>query len=601
MRPWRISLLALAALAAAPAAGAGLYGADRCASDKLRAAARVCGAVLEAHARYERDQDAGRLDAALGKARGKLAKAWARAEKRVAKELDCSETTATDAEVAALLEEAAAALAADVNDGLDLGVRGDAACGADLLGASALACEGILRAWGQHVRKKGEDRLRLRLGADRAEVQAELAEAAAAARATCASRATPQALADGLSGLAEDVLEATTVSPAVEGPGLGWIQVIPEEEVRYQGRKLRPICLYGTPYKFFARRGTVNKLVVYYQGGGACWNYATCKLPACDPTVTVGDLLTSGLSDLHNPANPFRDWSWVVVPYCTGDAHFGDAQATYAAPGLAPLVIEHRGFENARVVEKWARDHFVLPEQVFVAGTSAGGLPAFANGAYLMESVWPSSHFDVLSDANSGVITQDFLENSLANWSLEQNIPGWIPALDRPLTELDAADLWVSSARQYPANRFATYTTAYDGGGGSAQGGIPGQTAGYNIMLNGGDPFAALAWWEASCAWHDAMRAANQTIYARAPTNFRYYVGAGSTHGMWYWSDKVYEETTSDVPTVVDWVNAMLAGSPDWVNVECQDCGVTLPGDPVPPTLPTPPFDENGNIVCDTP
>lgn len=45
----------------------------------------------------------------------------------------------------------------------------------------------------------------------------------------------------------------------------------------------------------------------------------------------------------------------------------------------------------------------------------------------------------------------------------------------------------------------------------------------------------------------------------------------------------------------------MLAGSPDWVNVECQDCGLTLPGDPVPLVLPTPPFDENGNVVCDAP
>ena len=35
--------------------------------------------------------------------------------------------------------------------------------------------------------------------------------------------------------------------------------------------------------------------------------------------------------------------------------------------------------------------------------------------------------------------------------------------------------------------------------------------------------------------------------------------------------------------------------------VECEDCGVTLPGDPMPGMLPTAPFDENGNIVCDAP
>src|SRR4029453_7264275 len=106
MRSSRIALLALAAhlAAQAPAAAAAkLYGADRCVSDKLRAAARVCGAALQVHARYEGDEDGGRRDGALGRARGKLARAWARAEKRVAKELDCSETTAPDAEGAALV------------------------------------------------------------------------------------------------------------------------------------------------------------------------------------------------------------------------------------------------------------------------------------------------------------------------------------------------------------------------------------------------------------------------------------------------------------------------------------------------------------------
>jgi len=66
-----------------------------------------------------------------------------------------------------------------------------------------------------------------------------------------------------------------------------------------------------------------------------------------------------------------------------------------------------------------------------------------------------------------------------------------------------------------------------------------------------------------------------------------------------YGQDKVYTDTTGGVPTIVDWVTAMLDGTPDWINVECQDCGVTLPGDVKPAMLPEPPFDEAGNIVCD--
>ena len=29
------------------------------------------------------------------------------------------------------------------------------------------------------------------------------------------------------------------------------------------------------------KRGSVNKVVMYYQGGGACWENLTCGVPVC--------------------------------------------------------------------------------------------------------------------------------------------------------------------------------------------------------------------------------------------------------------------------------------------------------------------------------
>src|SRR5262249_31745869 len=163
----------------------------------------------------------------------------------------------------------------------------------------------------------------------------------------------------------------------------------------YQGVQLNPTCLNGTPYKFWARRGTVNKLLVYYQGGGACWEQITCTLPACDTSVGDDDdpsRVHTGFGDVANPANPFRDWSVVFVSYCSCDIHFGDASQDYANFDPAhPKHVEHRGYENARVVEKWAREHFLAPDTVFVAGSSAGAYGAWFN-APLHEKVWPSAH-----------------------------------------------------------------------------------------------------------------------------------------------------------------------------------------------------------------
>ena len=87
---------------------------------------------------------------------------------------------------------------------------------------------------------------------------------------------------------------------------------------------------------------------------------------------------------------------------------------------------------------------------------------------------------------------------------------------------------------------------------------------------------------------------------AAVPSNYRYYIGTGSRHTMWG-SNKVYGDTTGGVPTVVDWINAMLDGTPGWTNVECTNCGLTLSGDPAPSPLALP-FQQVGpDIVVSCP
>ncbi len=126
-----------------------------------------------------------------------------------------------------------------------------------------------------------------------------------------------------------------------------------------------------------------------------------------------------------------------------------------------------------------------------------------------------------------------------------------------------------------------------------------GQTGFYNIMLHGNNPTAALTWWNGSCQFNSVMEQQAMDTYAAITpltNNYRYYVGTGSMHTMWG-SNKVYTDTTGGVPLLVDWVNAMLAGTPAWTNVQCTDCGLLLPGDPRPPMIPTPPFVNRGSDV----
>jgi hypothetical protein len=119
-------------------------------------------------------------------------------------------------------------------------------------------------------------------------------------------------------------------------------------------------------------------------------------------------------------------------------------------------------------------------------------------------------------------------------------------------------------------------------------------------MLNDNQTVFATLWWQASCAFNEQMRMQAINTYAAVPDNYRYYIGTGSRHTVWG-SNKVYTDTTGGVPTVVDWVNAMLDGSDAWENVECTNCGLLLPGDPRPSPL-QPPFEQVGeDVVIDCP
>ena len=106
-------------------------------------------------------------------------------------------------------------------------------------------------------------------------------------------------------------------------------------------------------FSFWARRGTSKNLVVFFEGGGACWDDLTCTfpiaaglpsqvpqffVPAIDPNASPANY--DGIFKSDNPANPVKDWSFVYIPYCTGDIHVGSATQQYVSVA---------GLFNARV------------------------------------------------------------------------------------------------------------------------------------------------------------------------------------------------------------------------------------------------------------
>jgi hypothetical protein len=584
--------LAIAAIPAASVAAPEAYPVNRCVGVKQREAGKYCRAVLKAWSRFAATGDAARRDADVASAGNTLADFWRRAEDEAAnRATDCADATlAVDAAIDAI-DAAADEVVAAVRQGLDPGGAKQASCARKLLEQSGELCRKLLRAESQYIERPARDTGgSKRRAAQRRAVDAFLRHVSRLLDApSCPSEATPASLLGQLEAISAELARDTTVSPNVDATQFTTIS--PSGTTPYLGRAYSAVCMNGSPYHFFVKRGSVNKLLVYYQGGGACWEQLTCSVPVCDTNVNPagGDNpnnQSSGFADRGNPANPFRDWNVVFVSYCSCDIHFGDAAQDY------PLHVEHRGYQNARIVEKWAREHFLDPDEVFVTGSSAGAYGAWFH-APLLHDVWPNAEFNVLADAGNGVVTQQFLRDYFPNWNFEANIPNTIPGLrDVLFTGTGIPGYTEVIARHFPKTKWAHYTTAFDGGTG-------GQTGFYAVML-ANSPIAALSWWTASCAFNAQMRAQALATATAVPENYRYYIGTGSRHTMWG-SNKVYLDTTGGVPPLVDWVNAMLdsePGAPDpgWTNVECASCGLLLPGDVRPNPL-QPPFTQVGSDV----
>jgi hypothetical protein len=93
-------------------------------------------------------------------------------------------------------------------------------------------------------------------------------------------------------------------------------------------------------------------------------------------------------------------------------------------------------------------------------------------------------------------------------------------------------------------------------------------------MQNPDNPIEWVSWWNSVCEWNDeALTLLTDTYAGATDDNFRYYVGAGTQHTVWF-GDKIFHDTHGGVSTVTDWVNEMLSDDPAWDNQICTDCNM---------------------------
>ena len=312
-------------------------------------------------------------------------------------------------------------------------------------------------------------------------------------------------------------------------------------------------CAHEDPFLFYVYKGTENKVILDFLGGGACWNQETCEFgdALCQKSSAAALGVAAdppGFYDKDRDDNPLRDWHHVVVPYCTCDVHWGNAVGSYGE-GDDAFEIQHKGSINAHAVMDWVFTRLDAPERILVTGCSAGAYGSIYYTPWVVER-YPDTPIIQFGDSGAGIITEDFFAASFPIWNAFEAAPDWIPNLNPNKVDFAAQDmpyLYIEAAAYYPDVRFSQYHTLFDN-----------NQLLYFQAMGGGD----------AETWSEKMMADIQTVEAEA-NNFHAYIADGEQHCI-LTRNQFYEREANGV-LFTDWLSTLVSDEPAG-SVYCDNC-----------------------------
>lgn len=171
-----------------------------------------------------------------------------------------------------------------------------------------------------------------------------------------------------------------------------------------------------------------RRVLIYLQGGGGCWDALTCFLPTASNindnyTAStfrgeIGGMGRALMFSRTDARNPFRDASFVYVPYCTGDIHGGDNVITYTL-GEEDRTIHHVGARNIDAYLRRLALTFPMADRVWLTGASAGGYGAGLHWDRVQRA-FPMARVDLLDDSGPPINPPEVRYGQMmASWNIQ--------------------------------------------------------------------------------------------------------------------------------------------------------------------------------------
>jgi len=187
-----------------------------------------------------------------------------------------------------------------------------------------------------------------------------------------------------------------------------WILVEADQTTHPDAR-----CGDGSPYTWAYREGPGDGLLLFFQGGGACFSRRTCwdeemsfdgggrLVYSMDNSLSTPPYPESDIFDSGDLENPFWNYDVVYFPYCTGDMGVGTSFQTWRHKGETYDTYFH-GSHNVRAALDWVEEPRSDPGRLVIAGTSAGGYAAMSVIERLV-GLFPGREIPFVTDGALGI------------------------------------------------------------------------------------------------------------------------------------------------------------------------------------------------------
>jgi hypothetical protein len=215
------------------------------------------------------------------------------------------------------------------------------------------------------------------------------------------------------------------------------------------------VCMKGEDTGVWIREGRdPTKLAIYFQGGGdsclnyccletykmydlgGCFNLLTCSASASEPTGFKNPDETPGYGGILDPddsRNVLKDYSFVWIPYCTGDVYMGNKE------NKVPFVGSRKFFgrPNLNLFMRRLVPTFPDVTDLVITGESAGGFGAIASFDFIVQG-WTSGLVNMtLIDDSGPILSDEYLAPCLQQqwrdlWGLSASMPPDCPQCSQP-------------------------------------------------------------------------------------------------------------------------------------------------------------------------